>query len=342
MDKGKPVSRARRHQGSQIGPLRERLMQAAQSEPSQQGLIDLNEIAPHGLPTVGNVYYTPYEQEMLARCLAIVDDQKVTGASILARSNREKADRHNAAALDAMGEVERLDTLRLEIESLPEETDVTAPVEELQVNIPSGPFAGTEERSWTDLWRETCNALEFEQARRRRESEAAGEKFVFSELLLEAIRIRGQQDFERTPKPAVAGAPAQNLPFPRPELLTHYAVTRKKIRFDAVWLPIGQWIINQVEMLPGLGIEAQVDAIRNLMTALMKATEEEAGNGRWVRTYLRKRDANPKMFTPSKFYEVDVRFLGGYLGKPATSAQGVRFEALNTKPASPSSAQLAD
>ena len=323
MDKGKPVSRARRHQGSQIGPLRERLMQAAQSEPSQQGLIDLNEIAPHGLPTVGNVYYTPYEQEMLARCLAIVDDQKVTGASILARSNREKADRHNAAALDAMGEVERLDTLRLEIESLPEETDVTAPVEELQVNIPSGPFAGTEERSWTDLWRETCNALEFEQARRRRESEAAGEKFVFSELLLEAIRIRGQQDFERTPKPAVAGAPAQNLPFPRPELLTHYAVSRARIRSDATWTPIGQWIINRAASLPpGLTTTARAAEIARAMAALMSAPAGEAGEAGWVRDYLRGRGADPETFGKSRLDDVEFRFVAGDLGPPAGPAPG--------------------
>ncbi len=299
---------------SQIGPLRDRLEREAETQTPRPHLVDLSEILPDGSPPALSIY-TPYEEELLERCLIIVDEQGIAGASVLARTNREAADRYKASAMAADARRAALEAKRLAIESLPERTDLTAPVSHLREHIPSGPFAGTRDRSWTDLWRETCSEVEYERNFARRAWKEADERFVFSELLLAAIEVRGKRDFARPTGPAPSVVPVVDLPFPEPKLLTHYAVSGERIRSDSLWMPLGQWIVNKaVSLPPGLTTTARATAIGRVMAALIAAPPGEAGEDRWVRDYITGRGADPETFSKSRLDDIEFRFKAGDLG----------------------------
>jgi hypothetical protein len=97
----------------------------------------------------------------------------------------------------------------------------------------------------------------------------------------------------------------RSVPYPRPERVVVYAASGTKIREDAKWAPLGQWIMNEAmtTALHVTSMKGKADAIADVLQRIM-SEGARAGHEEWVVDFARERGIDPKSFQRNALKEV--------------------------------------
>ena len=110
-------------------------------------------------------------------------------------------------------------------------------------------------------------------------------------------------------------SPPSPLPFPEPKEVERYSVSGKKVRQDAKWVRLGQWVVNEVAG-SAEDVSSQDDKARVVVSALSQIVSEGARPGRgeeWVVRYVEDRRINPGDFNRKALDRIEGAHRAGLL-----------------------------
>lgn len=263
--------------------------------------------------------YSPHEKTELERCQLIVKDKGVVAADLIARSLCQEADRFKEQARLADASWAKLEIDRLWLEAIMKETDLHTAVEQQGIDDVAGSVTTSEALTRAEDLQRIINSQQHDRLTAKRAWAAADERFVLSELIRDAIIIEGERhlrtDLEAKGEPNAAEAP---LPFLPPQEIIYKRDGVSRLKGNALWPRLGQWIVNEILLIhrhfPDIVKDADVAREVDRRLNVLMAKEEPGGEG-WVvnvvERELDRRDAKAQVrpIAPVRFGREQLRDL---------------------------------
>ncbi len=187
------------------------------------------------------------DQAELDRCRLMVKEKGVAAADALASNLRARADQLKEAVDLAVDALARLATERVWLEALPEYVMVTSPGGLVVLNESSESHASTEVITQALALERNQNAQQFERSVRDRHSKTSLDLFIRSETIILAIL---QEDNilagEENASDSAQGVAPTALPFPHPEEVIYRPGGVTRLKSNALWSRLSQWLVNEI------------------------------------------------------------------------------------------------